>query len=260
LGDSPGARRRIARSLAGLSQSNYYLGDYESVRPLLEESLALHRELGDKPGTVTSLNNLGLNLAAGGDYDGAWRLLEEALATSRSLGDKWGISTVLNNLGLVARLRRRVPSTEYREQRSGPARSGAIPEGDSVALGTRYSVLGNGPDPRSLVQESLRIRRDLADKYAIAFSLAGLAAAAAQDATGRQVTGDATRAARLLGATECLLQTIGARLEPLYHEEYQRTEATARGMVGDAIFEAAREEGRKLSLDQAMAYALEEYV
>jgi predicted ATPase/class 3 adenylate cyclase len=229
LGNSPSAKRRIARSLAGLSQSNYHLGDYEPVRPLLEESLALHRELGDKPGTVTSLNNLGLNLAAGGDYDGAWRLLEEALATARSLSDKWGISTVLNNLGLVARLRRRVVS---------------------------------GPDPRSLVQESLRIRRDMADKYAIAFSLAGLAATAAQDAAdaaGRQGAGDAMRAARLLGATECLLQTIGARLEPLYHEEYQRTEAAARRMVGDAIFEAAHEDGRKLSLDQAMAYALEEY-
>ncbi|MFL5735691.1 MAG: tetratricopeptide repeat protein [Chloroflexia bacterium] len=223
--DDTGAKRRIARTLAGLSQSNYYLGDYEPVRPLLEESLALHRELGDRPGMVTSLNNLGLNLMASGGCDKARQLLEEALSISRSLGDEWGISTVLNNLSLVAR-----------------------------AAGDPYTA-------RPLVQESLRIRRGLGDKYAIAFSLAGLAALAAEEAArheGIQGVGPATRAARLLGATDYLLETIGARLDPLYNTEYERSTAAARARLGDAAFEQALQEGAAMSLAQAMAYGLEE--
>jgi tetratricopeptide (TPR) repeat protein len=76
-------------------------GDYPAARALLEESLAIRRELGDRHGIATSLSNLGYAALNQGDYPAARALYEESLAIRRELGDQFGILYSLEGLAAV---------------------------------------------------------------------------------------------------------------------------------------------------------------
>jgi tetratricopeptide (TPR) repeat protein len=74
-------------------------GDYAAARILLEQSLELFRELGNKGGIALSLINLGTVAKEEGEYAEARVLLEQSLAIRRELRDKQGIAVSLLNLG-----------------------------------------------------------------------------------------------------------------------------------------------------------------
>ena len=80
-------------------------------------------------------------------------------------------------------------------------------------------------------------------------ALAGLAGAAC-------LAGDHERAARLFGAVAALRESDGSREIPGWRTINERDEAAARTSLGDEAFAAAWTEGRTLSLEQAVAYAL----
>ncbi len=71
--------------------------------------------------------------------------------------------------------------------------------------------------------------------------------------------GQPRRAARLLGAAEALLETAGL---PIYvttdHDLHQRVASAARELLGERAWTAAHDEGRALSFEEAVAYALDE--
>ena len=92
-----------AGSLHSLGMIAARQGDYESGQRLLEESLVLERELGDRRGLAYLLNSMGQVVLAQGDYDTVRKLLEESLALLRELGDKFGIAGVFYILGNLAR-------------------------------------------------------------------------------------------------------------------------------------------------------------
>ena len=81
--------------------------------------------------------------------------------------------------------------------------------------------------------------------------LAGLAQVAG-------AAGDAEGAARLFGAAEALRQAIGAPIHPPESALYESCIEAVRCRLGRQAFEAAWAEGRALSLEQAVAFALEE--
>ena len=66
-------------------------------------------------------------------------------------------------------------------------------------------------------------------------------------------------AARLIGAAETLLESSGV---PLYaqvdHELSRRVADAARERLGEQAWNAARDEGRAMAFDEAVAYALDE--
>ena len=64
------------------------------------------------------------------------------------------------------------------------------------------------------------------------------------------------RAIRLLGAGEAFCETIGAHPPVAVAQEYERTVAEGRAALGDAAFAAAWAEGRAMSLELAVEYAL----
>ena len=138
----PGAEahtRARAKALNGAGTLLHEVGDYPQARSLLEESLTLWREIGDKKGIATGLNNLGWVAMLLGDHASGRALSEEALALCRTLGDQRGMALSLNNLGWVAML------------------------------------LGDLAPGRTLQQESLHLRRALGDKRGVAFALTNLA-------------------------------------------------------------------------------------
>jgi non-specific serine/threonine protein kinase len=98
-----------------------------------------------------------------------------------------------------------------------------------------------------LVQDALRLRWELGDKPGIAYCLETLAEIAAGEGHGR-------RAARLFGAADRLLQTIGVRLLATRHDHAAGRDV--RAQLGEAAFAAAYTAGRGLALERAVAEAL----
>jgi len=65
------------------------------------------------------------------------------------------------------------------------------------------------------------------------------------------------RAARLLSAAETLRQTIGLNYAPSDQADYEQSRVRVQTMLADISFALAWAEGQALSLEAAVAYALE---
>jgi predicted neutral ceramidase superfamily lipid hydrolase len=69
--------------------------------------------------------------------------------------------------------------------------------------------------------------------------------------------GQPKRAAWLFGAAEALRETSGASIPPVDRADYDRILAAVRAQLDEQTFAAAWAEGRAMTLEQAIAYALE---
>ena len=65
----------------------------------------------------------------------------------------------------------------------------------------------------------------------------------------------------LFGAAEGLLEAVGAAVYYYLPDRslYERTVSATRSQLGDAAFEEAQAEGRAMTFEQAVAYALEDH-
>ena len=211
-----GDRSGIATSLHSLSRVRFYQGDHQRAVALCEESLALRRELGDRHGIAMSLNILGVIARNRGDQTAARTLLEESLGLFRELGDQWGIGLLLNNLARVAR------------------------------------DLGDWTWMADLCAESLTLFREVGDRHGIAWVLSNLAIVA-------RFRGRWERAARMFGAAEALRESVGSSslsLSPAERGAYETAVTAVRAELDPDVYTAAWADGRALPLDQAIAYAL----
>jgi non-specific serine/threonine protein kinase len=100
--DAPTPTRALALTWAGILA--YMDGDVRNSRPLLEQSVALSRELGDARLLARALRHLGALCEFAGEADAAVTYLEEALPLARQAGDTV-VAEVLFDLGNGARLR-----------------------------------------------------------------------------------------------------------------------------------------------------------
>ena len=97
--------------------------------------------------------------------------------------------------------------------------------------------------------ESLEVRREIGDMGGSAWCLERVAEVALAQ-------GHLRKAASLLGAASALRASIGSVADPVDQPENESRLAALRAQLGEAQFAAAWEEGRKMTLDQAIAYAL----
>ena len=74
---------------------------YSEALPLYEQSLAIDKELGDKAGEGTTLNNISQIYDARGDYPTALKYLEHSLRIRQEIGDKKQEGTTLNNISQI---------------------------------------------------------------------------------------------------------------------------------------------------------------
>jgi hypothetical protein len=103
---------------------------------------------------------------------------------------------------------------------------------------------------RSLFAEGLANSQELDDKHSIANCLAGLAGILA-------ILGQPHRAACLFGAAEALRDITGSQIQPADRPDYESNIAVTRAQLDLTTFEMAWAEGRAMTLDQAVEFALE---
>jgi tetratricopeptide (TPR) repeat protein len=119
-------------------------------------------------------------------------------------------------------------------------------------LGDVELARGDYAAAQVLYKQSLAIVQELGYRAGIAFALEGWASAAA--ALGRTAC-----AARAWGAGERLRQELGSPRPPKGQLRFEREVTAARAALGDdAAFDRAWQEGRAMTLEQAVTLALED--
>jgi predicted ATPase len=245
--------RRLALNSAGALA--HFQTDYRAAEAFAREDLAIVRELGDRSGVAASLNNLGAVARAQGDFVAARTLLEESLAIERDLGHRENMARSLNNLGRVAR-----SQGDYAVARSLLEEALAIkrelddPGGVALTLVNLAHVaceVGDLARADELYKASLPIQREARNKYLLASTLWGMGEVVA-------ALWSPLDAARIWGTAERLGEEIESPIAPDERARYDRCVAAARTAAGnDAVFDRAWQDGRALTLEQAIEFTLE---
>jgi predicted ATPase/class 3 adenylate cyclase len=249
LGENSG----MAFSLHHLAHVAERQRDFREATVLFDESLARFKEAGNTWGGGLTLECMGGSALLRGDYDGARALLEESSLIYREVGESLGLSLVLRKLGTVAEQQGDYErATALLEQGLALARQSggryAIP-GMQQSLGDVALRRGDCLRAAALYRESLIQQRGVGDKPGITRCLEGLAAVAC--ARSRYGEG-----ARILGAAEALREATGFQPAPFEQADHDHLVVSVRATLGDAAFAAAWSEGRAMTLEQAIEYAL----
>jgi tetratricopeptide (TPR) repeat protein len=215
--------------------------------------LHLRRELGDTAGAARTLLNLGNVAASEHDYGTAEELFTQSLSLQRELGDRRGIARTLNNLAVLAREQGQdARMAALADEALTLSRQAGDPEGMALALITLGIVARRGgqlAEAVSLLKQSLTLAAELGHQREIAECLELLAGL--ECALGRP-----DRAARLFGAAEALLDGVGLVPLPGDRFDYEQNLAALRAALGQAALATAWAEGRTLSCERAVSYAL----
>jgi tetratricopeptide (TPR) repeat protein len=244
-----------ARALSAAGWRAHGVGEYERAAALLEESIAIWRELGDKRGAAIALVRFGQLEQSRGDYDRAWTLLEESRGLFREIGGESGLDApVAVFLAQVAKNRgdneRAIPLFEdcltlARERGDTHAASSSL-----RSLGELRQVSGDYGRAAMHLKESLILVRELDDRPCTATTLDSLAVLAT-------VRGEPARALRMFAAAEIAREVEVYTLPPADRDRLTQAVAAARTQLDPAAIDAAWAEGRAMTLEQAITYALE---
>ncbi len=249
-----GNKQGIASALIKLGNAATEVGDYATASGFLEEALAIWRGLEDKHGTARALISFGWAALRAGDYHLANARLEEALTISRELGDTRSMGFELSGLGEVAlRQGDYARATRLIEESLKLRRQLGNKWGVGVSLGTLgWVAMREGDWNRAVARlgESLEVRREIGDKGGSAWCLERLAEVAL-------AKGQDEKAVRLFGAAAALRSSISSVIDPVDQSEHQSKLTSLRAELGEERFASIWDEGRGLTLEQAVVYALE---
>jgi predicted ATPase/DNA-binding SARP family transcriptional activator len=171
--DTQAERAKLLRKMG-----NVAMPDWDSARPLFEQSLSLNRLLGDRWEEAWSLSDLGYALLSSGDLEGAQRLFEGSLALLRALGDAFGEAILLAGLAMNANLlgdcdeAKRLGLESLVIMRSQGFRWGEVFSLISLGLVNRDS--GDNEAAKQVYEECLALTRALGNPGYTAVSLLGL--------------------------------------------------------------------------------------
>lgn len=198
-------------------------GDYPQAAPLLAECLQLFREMGASVQLANALGGSGELAIRQGTYDQAVKLLEESLELRRELGDLWGIAGALGSLGWVALLQR-----------------------DFSRMNERLA-------------ESMAIRLEIGERGGLAWCLEKLAEAVVLQAQALPVQrrrSELLRAVRTLSAAQALRQSVNAMIDPADQPAYENLRTALQKALGEVPFTDAWAAGEALPVQAAVDQAL----
>ena len=240
--------------LAGLSA--YGRGVLAQAVIYQEEASEVFLTLGDRLKLAWSLAYRGVALIGNPDrYAESVVLCNQALDIFRDLDVLPGVTQTLNILGELARAvgDYDLAGEHYTVclalcRQIGERRREFMSVGN---LGFVAQHRGDHAQAERLIKEALALGQVFGARHQIAALLAQFAGPAV--ALGRY-----ERAARLLGASDSALEALSSGHQPGDQHEIDHYVADLRAVMDPASFEAARQAGRGLALEEAIRYALEE--
>jgi len=283
----------IARVATGAGSLAYAQGDHQAAARHHEEALHYYEQAGDASGVAFALNNLGVQALQQVELERATQLLHKSLAEAntgrerwvqavthanlgelyhqlgddttavghneaslnlgRAVGDRWIVGAVLHNLAEIVAVQgddfKALTLYEEslavsREWDDRPTSAHTLQRVGEVAL--RSGDIGRA---KAAYRESLLIFWDSGLKRGIAADFEGLASVALTE-------GADELAAQLYGAAKALRERSNTPIWPVDRLAYDATVAALRARLPDERLRAAWESGSALSLEQAVALAL----
>jgi len=254
----------IAYSLYGLGSVAHAQHDYPTAAAYYQESLEIRRQIGDLHGVAYGLNDLGWVARAEGNTAEAAKCYLESLIMFEELGDPRGSAYALNGLGCVAETRgEHAEAASYHEKSLVIFRQIGDRRGIGWSLHGLATVAASQGDHAAAATrcvESLLVFQEIRNAAGMAEVLDGLArlATARVQASDRERWAAAHRSARLSGAAEALRAPHYKRQPSLRRAENNERAAEADTAMDEGIFAGPWAEGRAMTMEQAVAYALEE--
>jgi predicted ATPase/DNA-binding CsgD family transcriptional regulator/transcriptional regulator with XRE-family HTH domain len=247
LGDLP----RLADTLMFLA--SIYRPNARAVPALLDESIALARQVGAPRRLALALGFLGWQVLQLVGPDAARPLLEEALPLARMPGDPWELIWVLYVSGLLSV---RQVDQETARDRFGEALELAREARDNMMAALALAASGRAALKKRDIDEAttqfcegLRLAADAGFAIGLAYNLEGIAIVCSE-------CNQPDRAARLLGAAEATYALLDVPGLVPYRSLVDGAVVALRGRLGRDVFAATHAEGRSLKAEDAIAQAL----
>jgi predicted ATPase/transcriptional regulator with XRE-family HTH domain len=256
LSSSQASTPRVA-ALTAAGHLAVFQGDYDRAATFLAERLALARELGDSLLLGEALSFAGHLAYRQGEYGQSETLLDEALHLLRGLEDSVLNANAEEGIALLAlgdtamaqgqfdHAARRYEDALKRLQAGGYLWG---PIDAQIGLAAATYCAGNALEAASLYAKSFYRARDSGITLLVASALLGLAGIAAE-------SGRAEQAVHLLGAAEAMAASFSAPIFPRDQPVRDRCLNALTAALGEERLVAAREAGRALTREGAIAEA-----
>ena len=231
----------------------YSSGWQQDRHSSIEKALALFQEVGDLRYMAECMRELGRLEMLNNDIESAQKILNEAVSLFRKLNIKSGMSGILQSYGRIA-----ARKGDYEQAYISLQEGGALDEkyGYRVNyffarthLGYLALYRGNITEAHEIFTETVRSFFKDKNEIGVVFTLEGMAGLSV-------VAGKLEIAARLIGWADANREKIGDLRLPLEQADVDKIIAACIATMGETAFSDVYEEGKKMSIDEAVNYAL----
>ena len=229
--------------------------DYVDARSRAEEGLRIGQRLANAEVMACSLRCLGIVARAEGRIADADSLVRSALALARATRSPQIVLPVMNSLCGV---RLSAGDVDGAVTIGEEALAISLESGELWMRGYLLNHLskarwlrGEAQQGEALAQKGTACKHALDDRFGLAILIDTLAWMAA----GR---GAAERTATLLGYAQNLRESVAAIPLENFRDHREQSEVSARETIGEAAFAAALARGRAMTIDEGVAYALDQ--
>jgi non-specific serine/threonine protein kinase len=226
-------------------------GDLARAEELADRALSLAQGDGDRPREAGALHALGLAAFFRGDLDRAEALFARELELLRGTGDK---AQTGHALGFLADIALWQGDTDRAAALAEEGRC-LLAEVEHPYVNRLQGTLSIIALTQGDVVRSAQLGRDYLVQWTSYWDPRGVADALTGLAGVALAGGDAEAAARLLGAAAAQMEMVGAR-SMVHPVQYERVLAAARASLPEQTFEAVCDDGRALSVEEAVAAGL----
>lgn len=252
----PAAAHRTAvraRALTSAADLSSWMGETEGYLRRAEEAVSIYRELNDEHGLPDALEELGVAYMGMGQGEAAQASLQEAREMNVALGNRQkagectlalGMGSMMGGQAEAARGLVLEALATFREL--GDPYWNALAH---IFMAGVERVAGNEEAAEAWVRTSLALARDHGLLNVVASGLWAMAAVAREG-------GDPERAMRLVGASEAIRERVGDAPAPEMALMGDVRGAAAADLDAD-LASRLYDEGRRMELADAVAYALE---
>jgi predicted ATPase len=250
-----GEKQTLSEALSYLGIVRAFLGEKKVSMSMAEEAVTLAREVGDKVSLGLALTNLaGVIAMTEGDPQKMKACSDEGIGHLKEAGAQWGVAMSSFGAGIFAARQGNYAEAVSQFEASIPVFTEL---GDQHRINMAYSEIGHVKRRQGYFKQAkLNYHKTLLEwqrlghRAAIAHELECLAMIAKAEE-------EAQRAAILFGAAETLRESTGLPMTPIERIEYERESNDLRANMDEATFTESWSEGRALTIQQAIAFALE---
>ena len=243
----------LANVLVGLSRAAQAAGDWATGREFGERAGTIFRERGDMFGWVFTLFGQAEGSLALGNYPKARAAIEEGLAIAQDVNNPYLLALAINVLGDLERFEGNYERAQAAHEQSlaDLRQIGAARDQAAVLHNLAHAHLHQGDltQAHKYFCESLSMQQEQDNVQGIAECLIGFGAMAS-------VAGLPAQAARLLTAAVALGGKTVLVQWPAERMEYEYYLSAVRAQLTEQELEDAQAQGRMLTTEQAIVYAL----